>query len=70
MIESIAEQMRNAIWADAMAKEEAIKAAMDLYDCGVGQLRMEVYPDGRWRVVRIKPEEFWLDWISDNHGWG
>jgi hypothetical protein len=23
----------------------------------------------RWWIKIIKPEEFWLDWQSDNHGW-
>lgn len=58
------------IWCDAEERDGAIREAMAFWDCAVSALRMDVYPNGRARIRYIQPGERWLDWISDNHGWG
>ena len=51
-------------------RERAIKDAMSYYGCGVRHLVLEEHPGGRF-VVRLRTrEEDWLNWLTDNHGWG
>jgi hypothetical protein len=63
--------LQQALRGDAQAKEDAIKRAMEFYGCGVDDLTLEIYMGGIWRVRYLPHRETrWLDWHSDNHGWG
>lgn len=36
----------------------------------VDDLKLECWPDGSMSLAIRTVGEKWLDWLSDNHGWG